>query len=116
MKEGYLKDFGEDSFLFVFKDHIIYPDQFPLGYQPAKKDVETWMNHSRKIFSDYFLQGVFCSSAIFKDKLDKLGDQLDFNDLLSYKSIVSEELDDIILDFQNARKFLDSDKGVIIFE
>jgi hypothetical protein len=111
-----LKDFGENSFLFVFKDHIIYPDQFPLGHQPDLKDVEIGMNSSRKLFSEFFLKGFLYSTVDLKSKLDTLGEKLDFGDLISYRSLNMEELDSIIVDFQNARNFLDSENGVILFE
>jgi len=111
-----LKDFGENSFLFVFKDHILYPGQFPLGHQPELKDVETWLTSSRNLFSGVFKQGFSHTTDELKSMLDELGEQLDFGDLISYRTLDKDELDNIILDFQNARKFLDSEDGIIIFE
>ncbi|MCP4181143.1 MAG: hypothetical protein GY756_25540 [bacterium] len=112
----HLKDFGEDSFLFVFKDHILYPDQFPLDHQPEKKNVEIWMNSSRNFFSNYFLHESNNSVINLEHQLRRLGEQLEFNKLLSYRAITCDELENIIIDFQNAKKILDSEKGVIIFE
>jgi hypothetical protein len=111
-----LKDFGENSFLFVFTDHIIYPGQFPLGHQPALKDVETWMTSSRKLFSSLFQRDFSYTADELKKTLEGLGDQLDFADLISYRSLNRDELENIIVDFQNARNFLDSENGIIIFE
>ena len=111
-----LKDFGDNSFLFVFKDKILYPEQFPLGHQPENKDVENWMNTSRNLFSGFFQKGFEYSADDLRSELDELGDKLDFKDLISYRSLNKEELENIILDFQNARNFLDSENGIIIFE
>ena len=111
-----LKDFGENSFLFVFKDHITYPGQFPLGHQPDIKDVETWMITSRKLFSGIFNKKMFNSVEELKIRLDELGEALNFKNLLSYRPVRLEDLENIIIDFQNAGNFLDLENGVIIFE
>ncbi len=111
-----LKDFGDNSFLFVFTDHIIYPGQFPLGHQPGLRDVETWMTTSRKLFSDLFLHESAYTADDLKKRLEELGEQLEFADLISYRSLNRDELENIIIDFQNARAFLDAENGIIVFE
>lgn len=111
-----LKDFGESSFLFVFKDHIIYPEQFPLGYQPAEINVETWLTRGRKLFSSFFQGGEIPSAGELRSRLEELGEELEFADLISYRNLQTEELENIIDDFLGARKFLDSENGIIIFE
>lgn len=111
-----LKDFGENSFLFIFKDHIIYPGQFPLGHQLPEKNVEIWMNSSRRFFSDFFRNSTESTVSDLKVKLEALGQQLEFGDLISYRLFDTSELENIILDFQNARAFLDSENGIILFE
>lgn len=111
-----LKDFGENSFLFVFKDQIIYPDQFPLGYQPDSGKVETWMTRGRRLFSSFFISGENPTADDLRRELEKLGDELDFADLISYRTFETDELENIILDFRSARKFLDSENGIIVFE
>jgi len=111
-----LKDFGENSFLFVFKDHILYPDQFPLGYQPDKEKVEIWMTSGRRLFSSIFLSGEIPSADDMRRDLEDLGEGLDFADLISYRSFQTEELENVILDFRSAGKFLESENGIIVFE
>jgi len=111
-----LKDFGDNSFLFVFTDHIVYPGQFPLGHQPAITDVETWMTTGRMLFSGLFQRNFSYTADELKNKLAELGEQLDFGNLISYRSLNRDELENIIIDFQNARNFLDSENGIIIFE
>lgn len=111
-----LKDFGDNSFLFVFTDHIIYPGQFPLGHQPALHDVETWMTTGRKLFSDLFQHESSYTADDLKKKLEEQGEKLEFADLISYRSLNREELENIIIDFQNARSFLDAENGIIEFE
>lgn len=111
-----LKDFGDNSFLFVFTDHILFPGQFPLGHQPALKDVETWMTTSRMLFSSLFQKETLHTAGELKGKLEELAEQLDFADLISYRSLNRDELENVIIDFHNARKFLDSENGIIVFE
>lgn len=111
-----LKDFGENSFLFTFKDHIIYPDQFPLGYQPDSKKVEIWMTGGRRLFSSFFLTGEIPPSDDLRTELEALGEKLEFADLISYRTFETEELENILLDFRSAGKFLESENGLIVFE
>ncbi|MBB6482051.1 hypothetical protein [Spirochaeta isovalerica] len=111
-----LKDFGDNSFLFVFKDHILYPDQFPLGYQPDSDKVETWMTRGRRLFSSFFLTGEIPSPDVLRRELEALGAQLDFADLISYRTFQTDELENILLDFRSAGKFLESENGIIVFE
>lgn len=111
-----LKDFGDNSFLFVFRNHIVYPGQFPLGHQPASEDVENWMTTSRNFFSAFFRNEFRLSPDELKEKLEALAKRLDFENLISYRALDSGELENIILDFRNARTFLDSENGIIIFE
>jgi hypothetical protein len=111
-----LKDFGENSFLFVFKDHIIYPEQFPLGHQPQTETIASWMNSGRLLFSRFFTDKPLGSVSQIKAALEDLGEQLEFGSLISYRTFESRELENIVLDFQNAQNFFDSEKGIIIFE
>lgn len=111
-----LKDFGENSFLFIFRDHIIYPDQFPLGYRPDSAKVEEWMTKGREYFSAYLLGGDEPSAEDLKNKLDELGKTLDFDDLISYRKLIIKDLENIIQDLKNARNFLVSENGIILFE
>ncbi|MBI9100279.1 MAG: hypothetical protein JEY91_17485 [Spirochaetaceae bacterium] len=111
-----LKDFGDNSFLFVFRNHIIYPGQFPLDHQPAFEDVALWMTESRKLFSTMFHKESHYRADKLKRKLEELAIKLKFSDLISYRPLNIEELENIILDFQNARNFLDSEDGLIAFE
>lgn len=111
-----LKDFGENSFLFVFKDHIIYPEQYPLGYQPDQKKVETWMTEGRRLFSSFFIGKERPTIDKMRADLEALGCRLEFEDLISYRSFHTDELENSILDFHSAGKFLESEQGIIVFE
>lgn len=111
-----LKDFGENSFLFIFRDHIIYPEQFPLGYPPDSDKVEMWMTRGRNLFSGYFLGNEELLAEALKFRLEELGNSLDFADLISYRTLNLKELENIIQDFRNARNFLVSENGIILFE
>ncbi|MBN2656984.1 MAG: hypothetical protein JXR86_07980 [Spirochaetales bacterium] len=111
-----LKDFGENSFLFVFKDHILYPDQFPLGYQPDREKVESWMTRGRRLFSSFFITGEIPSTEELRRDLEALGAELDFADLISYRTFQTDELENILLDFKSAGRFLEIENGIIVFE
>lgn len=111
-----LKDFGDNSFLFVFKDQIVYPDQFPLGYRPAEKNVELWMTKGRNLFSSFLQEEKELDVDHLRSQLKELGEQLEFADLISYRTFHSDELENIVEDFRSARTFLDSENGILLFE